>query len=67
MKTFNTFVENLDDVRQKLIDKKEQKKQAELQRKAEQEDDEKLAQDTASAVGDDIKRKLKSRYNIDID
>ena len=63
MKTFNTFVENLDDVRQKLIDKKEQKRQAELQRKVDQEDDEKLAQDTARETGDDIKRKLKSRYN----
>ena len=67
MKTFNTFVENLDDVRQKLIDKKEQKRQAELQRKADQEEDEKLAQDTARETGDDIKRKLKSRYNIDVD
>jgi len=67
MKTFNTFVENLDDVRQKLIDKKEQKRQAELQRKVDQEDDEKLAQDTARETGDDIKRKLKSRYNIDVD
>ena len=67
MKTFNTFVENLDDVRQKLIDKKEQKRQAELQRKVDQEDDKKLAQDTARETGDDIKRKLKSRYNIDVD
>tara|TARA_R100000005_G_C4822846_1_gene103245 strand:- start:278 stop:481 length:204 start_codon:yes stop_codon:yes gene_type:complete len=67
MKTFDTFVENVEELRQKALEKKELKKQAELQRKAEQEDDEKLAQDTASAVGDDIKRKLKSRYNIDID
>ena len=67
MKTFNTFVEDIESLRQKALEKKDQKKQAELQRKAEQEDDEKLAQDTASAVGDDIKRKLKSRYNIDVD
>ena len=67
MKTFNTFVENLDDIRQKLIDKKDQKRQADQQRKADQEDDKQLAQDTARETGDDIKRKLKNRYNIDVD
>ena len=67
MKTFNTFVEDVEALRQKILQRKDEKKQAELDRKAEQEDDEKLAQDAANKAGEDIKRKLKSRYNIDVD
>ena len=78
MKTFNTFIENLDNIRQKMIDKKNQKaddQQVDLQRKAEEEerrkrdqdDYEKMATHVAKTTGDDIKKKLKKNYDIDVD
>lgn len=67
MKSFNNYQEDVEDLRQKVLAKKEREDQEKQRRAQDRVDDIELAKDTAQGVKDEIKDKLKTKYNIDLD
>ena len=67
MRTFDNFLENIDDLRQRVQDKKKKEEEEKQRRAKDRVDDIELAKDTANSVKDEIKDKLKRKYDIDLD
>ena len=67
MKSFNNYQEDVEDLRQKVLAKKEKDEEDKQRRAQDRVDDIELAKDTAKGVRDEIKDKLKRKYDIDLD